>query len=88
MLVNAKADKNNYPLRSKVVVDVGTTVTNRKIHCLPDLSVSVFRLDSIHQPDKENIYSYLWLSSNLRGAIEDPVYYFSNDDSETNEALR
>ena len=86
MLLNAKSDKNNCPLRSKVVVDVATDDQMKK--SLPaDLSVSVFRLDSMHQPDKENIYSYLWLSSNLRGVIEDPGYYLSNDDSEANEAL-
>jgi hypothetical protein len=86
MLVNAGTDKTRYQLRSRVSVDVATTDPSG--NALPaDLSVSVFRLDSLHQPDKENIFSYLWLSSSLRGSIEDPGYYFSNENEEINEAL-
>jgi len=86
MLVNAKADKNKYQLRSKVLIDVATT--DRSGNSLAgNLSVSVSKLDSLHQPDQENIFSYLWLSSSLRGSIEDPGYYFSDENAETNEAL-
>ncbi len=86
MLVNTTAGKTNYGLRSKVTIDV--TTADQSGNLLPaNLSASVFRLDSLHQPDQENIFSYLWLSSNVRGSIEDPGYYFSNENAETKEAL-
>src|SRR5665213_610119 len=52
-----------------------------------NLSVSVYRLDSLHQPERGNIFTYLWLSSDIKGYIENPDYYFKNDNPETNEAL-
>jgi hypothetical protein len=85
MLINAKADKDKYHLRSKVLIDVAT-IGGQGSSLAGNLSASVTRLDDLHKPDEENIFSYLWLSSNLRGAIEDPAYYFS-DNAETNEAL-
>ena len=85
MLINAKADKDKYHLRSKVLIDVTTTIGKENL-LAGNLSASVTRIDGLHKPDEENIFSYLWLSSNLRGTIEDPAYYFS-DNAETNEAL-
>jgi len=86
LLITAKADKENYRQRSKVYLDV--TTTNQSEVPLPaSLSVAVYRLDNLHKQDRENIFSYLWLSSNLRGGIENPDYYFKNDNAETNEAL-
>jgi len=87
MLINAEADKKDYPLRSKVSINV-STADNQSHNFLPgNLSVSVYRLDSMYQPADENIFSYLWLSSNLRGNIENLDYYFSNENAETNAAL-
>ncbi len=86
MLVTANSDKKNYRLRSRVFINVSTTDQSRD--SLPgNLSVAVYRMDSLHRPGHENIFSYLWLSSNLRGNIEDPDYYFSNESAKTNEAL-
>jgi len=86
MLITADADKKNYSFRSKVVINLSTTDQSQKV--LPgNLSASVFRMDSLHQPGQQNIFSYLWLSSNLKGNIEDPDYYFKNENAETNEAL-
>lgn len=86
MLITAKTDKTNYRFRDKVLIDV-TTIGQSGLKLAGNLSASVFRLDSLHQPDQENIFSYLWLSSNLRGNIEDPSYYFNNENAEINEAL-
>ncbi|MEO8414948.1 MAG: hypothetical protein ABI472_14870 [Ginsengibacter sp.] len=86
MLINIKGDKRNYQLRSKVLIDVATSGSPGN-SLAGNLSVAVFRLDSLHQPGRENIFSYLWLSSNLRGTIEDPGYYFNNENAGTNEAL-
>ncbi|MEO8721052.1 MAG: hypothetical protein ABI297_06475 [Ginsengibacter sp.] len=86
MLITANADKKNYNLRSQVLLNISTNTLSQQ--ALPgNLSVAVYRLDSLHQPSNENIFSYLWLSSNLRGNIENPDYYFRNENATTNEAL-
>ena len=38
-------------------------------------------------PDAENLLSYMLLSSDLKGTIEEPYYYFKNPDPDTVEAL-
>lgn len=86
MLIAAKADKENYGLRSKISVDLATK-NESGISLEGNMSAAVYRLDSLQQPDKQNIFSYLWLSSDLRGYIEDPGYYFTSDNPETNEAM-
>ncbi len=86
MVIHAKADKQNYNHRDKINIDLLTTTPSGD--SLPgNLSVSVYRLDSLHQPAHEDIYSYLWLSSNCKGYIEEPDYYFKNEDTQTNSDL-
>ena len=86
MLISAKADKENYQFRNKVSLDLATNDMSGT--ALPgNLSLSVYRLDSMDNSTNEDIFSYLWLSSDLRGSIESPGYYFRNDDAETNEAI-
>ena len=51
-----------------------------------NMSVSVFKLDSLNNVD-DDIASYLWLSSELKGDIESPNYYFNLVTSETDKAL-
>ena len=53
------------------------------------LSMSVTSENLVHQPEKrENIKTYLLLSSDLKGHIERPGYYFERDDVERQTALR
>ncbi|HEY5407530.1 MAG TPA: hypothetical protein VIJ92_10585 [Ginsengibacter sp.] len=86
MLIQAKANKQNYTHRDKINIDLLTT--NQSGDSLgSNLSVSVYRLDSLQQPSQENVFSYLWLSSNCRGYIENTDYYFKNDDAQTNADL-
>jgi hypothetical protein len=86
LLINAKADKQNFNQRDLVNINLSTTDISG--NTLPgNLSAAVYRLDSLHQPDNENIFTYLSLTSDLKGYIENPDYYFKNDDAQTNEAL-
>ena len=41
-------------------------------------SVSVFLVDSLQHEPSVNIFNYLWLSSELKGNVESPEYYFAN----------
>ncbi len=47
-----------------------------------NLSVSVYKLDSLNKIPDSDILSYLWLTSDLRGNIENPRFYFENDEGE------
>lgn len=86
MLLSAHADKNMYNPRSKVDIHVDAINSSGK-KLKGNLSVSVFRLDSLYEPDPENIFSYLWLSSDLRGPVEMPGYYVNNENAKSNESL-
>ena len=86
MQIQATANKQNYNHRDKINIDLLTT-SQAGDSLESNLSVSVYRLDSLHEPSHDDIFSYLWLSSDCRGYIEDPQYYFKNDDARTNADL-
>ena len=72
-------DRTVYETRSKVEISLTANA---------NLSLSVYLIDSIQQPSKRNILNYLLLSSELRGNIEFPDYYFQHqDDTEAIENL-
>jgi hypothetical protein len=85
MVITTKTEKTNFNKRDKVDIDLSTTDESGK-SLAGNLSASVFRLDSLQQTP-ENIDTYLWLTSNLKGYIENPDFYFKNDNPETNAAL-
>lgn len=86
LLINAKAEKQTYNKRNVVNIDLSTSDQSGNM-LAGNLSASVYRLDELHQPQQENIFTYLWLSSDLKGYVEDPDYYFKNDNATANEAL-
>jgi hypothetical protein len=85
MVITTKTEKTNFNKRDKVDIDLSTTDESGK-SLAGNLSASVFRLDSLQQTP-EKIDTYLWLTSNLKGYIENPDFYFKNDNAETNAAL-
>jgi hypothetical protein len=86
LLIDAAADQQQYDRRKKVNVSVmakdpsGNTLT-------ADMSMAVYKIDSVQTVDQGNIFSYLWLGADLRGAIESPDYYLKNVNAETDEAV-
>ena len=52
-----------------------------------NLSLAVYKNDSLSDISNESILSYLWLTSDLSGNIESPNYYFTNKDPKAKEAL-
>lgn len=76
-----------YPERSKIEMSI-QAMNAKQQPTLADLSMAVYRIDSLQQVDETNISAYLWLSSDLTGYIESPEYYFTNTDhSQTFAAL-
>jgi len=86
LVINAKTDKQTYTKRNQVNIEIATSNQVEKL-LQGNLSASVYRLDGLHQPQEGNIFTYLWLASDLKGFIEDPEYYFKNENAATNEAL-
>lgn len=84
--ISATADQPLYNTRKKVNVNLSATdrVQNQ---VKSNLSMAVYRVDSLQTNTQGGIFSYLWLSSDLKGSIESPGYYFENSGATTSEAL-
>lgn len=77
--IDASSDAQQYTARQKVNLSVHTPVP-------ADMSMAIYRLDSLQSADDNTIQSYLWLTSDLRGGIESPGYYFSANNNTVKEA--
>jgi hypothetical protein len=72
LVLSAQADRATYALRDQVQVQVAAT------DLVPaSLSMAVYRLDSLNTTPALTIDQYLGLTSELRGVVENPAYYFS-----------
>lgn len=75
--VNLKTDQTQYSNRRRVRIDLQTSRgTNGTTS---DLSVAVYKIDSLFNEASGNIADYFSLTSDLKGTIESPEYYRSND---------
>lgn len=86
LIIDVKSDKTNYGMKEKVTLDL-TNVTSLK--ALTSLSVSV--IDETKAPsndhDENTILSNLLLTSDLKGFIEKPNYYFDKKNEKRDLAL-
>jgi hypothetical protein len=83
LAISAQTDNSVYGTRKKVGLNIETKNQNL---LTANLSVSVFQADSLQNLNDQDIASYLWLSSDLRGTIEGAGYYFEQG-TENVEAL-
>ena len=74
------------PKRKPIRIDLSTSNSN-KLPLAGNFSMSVFMIDSLQHIPEQNIISWLYLNSDLKGRIESPEYYFANTDKTTDEAL-
>ena len=86
LLITASADQAQYNTRKKVNISIAAK-DQVQAPVSSDLSLAVYKVDSLQTVDESDILSYLWLSSDLRGKIESPGYYFKNNDATTADAL-
>lgn len=86
LFIDATTDQQLYGLRKKVNINVATKDKAGKSQNA-ELSMAIYKVDSLQAVDQNDIFSYLWLNSDLKGFIESPGYYFKNKDAETAEAL-
>jgi hypothetical protein len=80
--LSLNTDKSIYETRKKVDIDIAASNADTA-----RLSMSVYRLDSLQAFDDNTIETYLLLSSDLRGYIENPSYYFTASENEAAIAL-
>jgi hypothetical protein len=74
MTVEGKTEIVGYNNRSRVRLRVSSNMD-------ANVSVSVFKNDSLPSPANVSLFEYMWLTSELKGSIESPEYYFSSNDS-------
>lgn len=85
VFITSDPDQEQYGLRKKV--NVAILVKDQQGQPLvSDLSLSVYQVDSLQTASSENIVNYLWLTSDLKGNIESPDYYFTNNNAEADAA--
>ncbi|GAB3333540.1 Plug domain-containing protein [Larkinella ripae] len=85
LALDAKLTSGILSTREKAVFELNAQDETGK-PVLSDLSVAVYRLDSLQLTESGDIASYLLLTSDLRGAVENPTYYFTAEGSEVAEA--
>lgn len=65
-----------YGTRRKVTIQLHTT-GDQELPVPADMSLAVYRTDSVLQQDDTDISAYCWLGSDLKGNIESPGYYLT-----------
>jgi hypothetical protein len=75
--INTKFVQKDYSKREEVVLNIETFAGT--LPTAANLSMSVFSSE-FQNDETEDIFTYLWLSSELRGLIEFPKFYFSSED--------
>ncbi len=85
LALTARCDGARYSTRSKVSLAIQSTIGEGNASPA-DLSLSVYRLDSLQGGKGVDIQSYLWLTSDLTGVVESPEYYLSASTPEVEKA--
>lgn len=86
LVISASTDATVYNERNVVNLILSTQDQVKK-EVAANLSVSVYRLDSLQKDDAMHIGAYLWLRADLKGRIESPDYYFDTPGQESDQAL-
>ncbi len=78
--------KTIYSTKTKVELQIDVPPQQEQLSDA-DLSLSVFRLDSLQGVEASDIFNYLWLGSEMRGNIESPDFYVKDTSAAAQEAL-
>ena len=79
--VEVTPNQREFGIRRKVSLDLNV----RDVEGHPqssNLSLAVYKADSLTRKSDDNIFNYLWLTSDLNGNVESPEYYFNQNDPE------
>ncbi len=84
LTIDANSDAQKYGVRKKVSLSISSKSGSTAVPA--GMSLSVFRTDELQGAPQQDIRTYLWLSSDLKGNIESPEYYFSPVSPEVKQA--
>jgi len=86
LFIDARLTKEKYETREKATLNLKVTDENGQ-PVVSHLGVTVF--DKIYQNshDPQNIFTHFYLSSQLKGRIYDPTYYFNKDNKNRDNDL-
>ncbi|MGE5394509.1 MAG: hypothetical protein ACM3P1_07165, partial [Candidatus Saccharibacteria bacterium] len=86
--LSVTSGKTQYEPRENVLIDI-SALQQDQVPLLANLSVSVYPSSTVHEEESypENILTRFLLSSELKGRIEEPGWYFRNDSLSTLTAL-
>jgi hypothetical protein len=79
--ISIQSNQQVYSQRRKVSVDIGT-ISQGKRAGPANVSMAVFKVDSVSMNQGTGIYPYLWLGADLTGNIESPETYFDPANSD------
>lgn len=84
--ISFQTDKNTYKRREKVAVEMGLNSID-SISEFANVSLSITNDLDVKLDSCVNILSTILITSDLKGYIEDPAYYFRNKDQSTQRSL-
>jgi hypothetical protein len=85
LVIQVNPDKPDYQSRKKIHIDI-LSADGSGNSIASNMSVAVYKEDSLQPAEESNILTYLWLTSNLQGSIESPAYYLKAKDPVVDEA--
>ncbi len=77
LTISLQTKSASYGTRVKVPIEIQAT-DNKGIGADADMSMAVYQLDELQGVEQTDINTYLWLTSDLKGNIESPTYYFKD----------
>jgi len=83
LTIDIQPSQREFGIRRKVAMDINTESLNHQPQT-SNVSLAVYKIDSLQQRTEGNILSYLWLNADLSGSIESPDYFKDNDNPEVN----
>jgi hypothetical protein len=83
--VQVSSDKDTYRTREKIAVTVNAKEDSNSQPA--NLSLAVYKIDTLQPVDKMNIENYFWLSADLPETVESPDYYFDPANSDRDSAM-
>ncbi|WP_205508595.1 hypothetical protein [Longitalea arenae] len=84
--IAATSKSTQYGTRKRVALEINTQQSKAGSGTSANLSMAVYRLDSLQTISSNSIFSYLWLTTELKGLVESPDYYLSSTEADGKEA--
>ena len=84
--ISIEPDKDSYVLREKATLKIKVTDDDGK-PIQANLGISIFDKIYVNPADPANILTHCYLTSQIRGIIHDPAYYFNEENKDRMEAM-